>query len=281
MLLYDNPNRDSRLEFLGGNGKRFAFIEDNARLFGLGGWRLWYLPGVGAKAQLIDQGVGGQWPFFAMSDRFLVWSHATHGSVAQLRVLDLSTMDQRVLASAPPEKTQYWFPAIDGSRLVYGTVEPNADYTSDQRHVYYRDISTDQPAARLDVSESASEPAIHGDDVIWKQSDPTLNFLNAGDLIHYSLATQARDWLRMPTLGDLGFSEPTIGNRYVAAWPETDRMLYLADLQAGTFPPILDLGPTNNDPHDAVGHPDLAGDLLAYIYMPARGPLELRWVVLR
>jgi hypothetical protein len=279
-LLYNNPNRDSRLEFIGGYGDRFAFVEDNARVFGVGGWRLWYLPGVGATPQVIDHDVGGQWPFFTMSDRFLVWSHGGE-SAAELRVLDLSTMDQRVLASASPGKMQFWFPHIDGTRLVYGTVEPNTDLTSNLGHIYYRDISSDRPALRLDGSESASEPAIHGDNVVWKESDPTMDLLNAGQLVRYSLATHVTEPLRMPTLGDLGFTEPTIGNRYVAAWPESDRLLYVADLQTGTFPPILDLGPTNDDPHDSVGHPDLAGDLLAYIYGPARGHLELRWVILR
>lgn len=279
-LLYDNPNRDSRLEFIGGSGEKFAFFEDNARLLGTGGWRLWFLPGVDAKAQLVDHGVGSQWPFFAISDRYLVWSHADNDQ-AQLRVLDLATMEQRVLVSESPLTVQFWFPAIDGSRLVYGTVEPNADYTSDQRHVYFRDIATDASAVRLDASESASQPAIHGDTVVWKESDPSMNFLIAGQLVRYSLATGQVSPLPMPTLGTLGFTEPSLGNRYATAWPQSDRLLYLADLETGAFPPILDLGPTNDDPHDSVGHADLAGDLLAYIYGPARGNLELRWVVLK
>jgi hypothetical protein len=58
-------------------------------------------------------------------------------------------------------------------------------------------------------------------------------------------------------------------------------MLYVADLQSGDYPAILDLGATTADPHDAVGHADISGDLLAYIYAPASGDLELRWVLLQ
>jgi hypothetical protein len=58
-------------------------------------------------------------------------------------------------------------------------------------------------------------------------------------------------------------------------------MLYIADLESGAYPAILDLGPTSADTHVAVGHADIAGDLLAYFYAPAGRELELRWVRLR
>lgn len=280
VLLYDNPNRDSRLEFIGGYGGRFAFVEDNIRVFGQGGWKLWYLPRVGAEAKLIDQGVGGQLAFFAMSERFLVWTHGDRDT-SQLRVLELATMRQRILISAPYSTLQFWFPHLDGSHLVYNTDEATPDGASDQCRVWFQDLSTDQPAVRLDATDTASEPAIHGDDVVWKeQTDRTLSFLNAGTLVHYALATRVAQPLAMPTFADLGFTEPTVGDHYATAWPESDRLLYIADLQTGAFPAIADLGPTNDDPHDSVGHPDLAGDLLAYIYGPAKGDLELRWLVL-
>ena len=35
-LLYDNPERDSRLEVVGGDGSRFVFVEYNTRAFGRG-----------------------------------------------------------------------------------------------------------------------------------------------------------------------------------------------------------------------------------------------------
>jgi hypothetical protein len=279
ILLYDNPNRDSRLEFIGGYGDRFAFVEDNVRAFGLGGWKLWYLVGLGGRPQLLDQGGTGQWPFFEMSDGYLVWSHGDENT-SQLRLLDLTTMVQRVLVSEPAVKAQFYFPHIDGSRLVYNTRTLSPD-DSDICEVFFRDLASDAPPVRLDVSDTASEPAIHGDHIVWKETDPTISFLNAGTLVLYSLATRTIEPLRIPTIGTLGFTEPSMGNRYVAAWPQTNRRLYLADLQNGTFPPVLDLGPSKSQNPDYVGHPDLAGDLLAYIFGPAGGDLELRWVVLR
>ena len=282
MLIYDNPNRDSRLEYLDGKESKVAFVEVNSRVFGQGGWKLWYMATLEAKPKLVDAGAGDQLPFFSISDDSLVWS-AVHGKPerSQLLRLDLRSMDQQVLASEPPDHTQFWFPDVDGTRVVYGTVEPQADLSSDQSHVYLLDTSAKGPALRLDNSKSASEPVIQGNDIIWKETDPILNFMNAGSLIHYTLDSQKQEPLALPTFPGLGFVEPSIGDGFATAWPQSDRKMYLADLEAGTYPPILDLGATNDDPHDSVARPDLSGDLLAYVFGPAHGDLELRWVMLR
>jgi hypothetical protein len=281
-LLYDNPNRDSRLEYIDGVGDQVAFMELNDRLFGPGGWKLWYLSGTNPKPVLIDSGAGSQLPFFGISDRYLVWTVITGTpEMGELRSIDLQSRTRRVVVSGRSDQRQVWFPDIDGSRVVYGTVEPSADLSTDERHIYFVDLTGGDPPRRLDQSTSASEPAIHGDDVVWKESDPSLNFLVAGNLVHYSLVTGRQEPLQIPAPTGTGFTDPSIGDRYVVAWPEADRMLYLADLQSGTYPAVLDLGPATSDPHDAVGHGDIAGDLLAYIYAPASGDLELRWVRLR
>jgi hypothetical protein len=280
-LLYDNPNRDSRLEFIGGDGTHLAFIEDNSRVFGRGGWKLWYLSGPGTQPTEIDHGLGGQLPFFAMSGHWLVWT-AVHGQPAQsqLLLLDLTTMRRRVLLSASPARTQYWLPSIDGNRIVFGTVELAADGQSDQRHVYLLNVDTQSAPTRLDNSPSASEPVIHGDDVVWKESDPTLNFLNAGSLVRYSLTTKVTTPIKLPTVAGLGFTDPSIGNRFVAAWAQSLRDIYLLDLRDDTALKIIDLGPMTTDPTDGVARPDVAGDLLTYAYGPATGDLQLRWVIL-
>jgi hypothetical protein len=278
-LIYDNPNRDSRLEYISGYGTKVAFVEFNGRKFGRGKWKLWYEPALGQDPTLVDEGSGEQVPFFALSDTYLVWT-AVHGSPmkSQLLAIDLRTMQRRTLAEAQPDRTQYWFPDIDGHLVVYGTVEPNADFSSDERHVYLLDLDGAGDSVKLDQSTSASEPAIAGDNVVWKQSDPTLNFLNAGSLIHYSIGSGKRELLEIPTPKGLGFTDPSVGTRYATAWSESDRALYLADLETGTYPPVMDLGETSEDPHDAVVRPDIKGNLLAYVFGPAGGDLELRWV---
>ena len=280
-LLYDNPNRDSRLEFVGGEGTHFAFMEYNRRVLGLGGWKLWYLSGPGTQPAEIDHGVGGQLPFFAISGHSLVWT-AVHGQPeqSQLLLIDLTTMHRLVLLSALPTQTQYWFPSIDGNRIVFGTVESAADGQSDQRHIYVLDVGAQAAPTRLDTSTSASEPVIRGEDVVWKESDPTINFLNAGRLVRYSLTTRVTTPITLPTISGLGFTDPSIGNRFVAAWPQSLRDIYLLDLHDNSALKIIDLGPMTTDPTDTVARSDVAGDLLAYVYGPATGDLELRWVIL-
>jgi hypothetical protein len=281
-LLYDNPNRDSRLEYIDGVGDQVAFMERNEGAFGSGRWKLWYLAGTDEEPMLIDSGGGEQLPFFGISTNYLIWTVITgRPEVSELRSINLQTMARRVITTDQASKTQYWFPDVDGSRLVYGTVEPSADLSTDERHVYFVDLDGDGTPRRLDQSTSASEPAIHGDIVVWKESDPEVNFLVAGSLVRYSLLTDQRQPLHLPAPAGTGFTDPSIGPRYVAAWPESDRMLYVADLQTGMYPQILDLGPAATDPHDAVGRADLAGDLLAYLYAPAGADLQLRWVRLR
>lgn len=286
VVLYDNPNRDSRLEVVGGLGERFAFIEINARVFGLGAWRLWYLPAPGATSVLVDRGGGGQLPFFAMSPTTLVWTRADAGSgstaTSTIKSYDLASGRQRTVVSAPARSMQYWFPALDGNHLVFGTVELAADALSDQRHVYLLDLSngTDQPI-RLDSSTSASQPAIRGDTVIWKESDPSLNFLVDGQLVRHSLATSVTEPIALPTAGALGFTFPSIGTNFATAWPQSDRSIYLVDLARRTYPALIDLGSTDEAPHEAVARPHIAGGLLAYVYGPPNGDLELRWAILR
>ena len=281
-LVYDNPNRGSRLEYIDGIGTKFAFMEVNNTEFGPGNWKLWYMREPAVAPALVDEGGGGQLPFFSISEDHVVWT-AVHGqpAMSQLLLLDLRTMEQRLLAEDEPGEVQYWFPDVDGQRIVYGTVEPNEDFTSDERHVYLLDLERQGDPVRLDQGTSASEPTIQGDNIVWKESDPRLNFLVAGSLVHYSIASGSREPLTIPNFEGFGFVEPTVGERYAAAWPESDRMLYIADLETGDYPPIMDLGDTNEDPHDAVAHPDIEGDLLAYKFGPAGGELELHWILLR
>jgi hypothetical protein len=280
-LLYDNPNRDSRLEFIGGEGARIAFIETNLRVLGLGGWKLWYLSGPDTDPIEIDEGVGGQLPFFALSGDRLVWT-AVHGlpEQSQLLLIDLKTMKRRVLLAAAPARTQYWFPSVDGTRVVFGTVELTADGLSDERHVYLLDLDGPGLPMRLDDSPSASQPVIHGEDIVWKESDPSLNFLVAGSLVRFSLTTRQARSLDLPTVSGLGFTDPSIGKRFVTAWAQSLRDVYLFDLRDDSALKIIDLGPMTEDPTDTVARPHAAGDLLAYVYGPSAGDLELRWVML-
>jgi len=280
-LLYDNPNRDSRLELVGGDDRRIVFVEDNVRVFGPGRWKMWYLASPDAEAQLIDEGAGSL-PFFDLSGARLVWTVTTGDPIqSQLWLLDLETMERRLLRSAAADLTQYWFPAIDGHLVVYGTLELTPDGQSEERHIYLLDVEGDDTPRRLDTSGRAAQPDIRGDTVVWKESSLTESHLVGGRLVRYSQTSGEIEPLTLnPRTNRYTF--PSIGNRFVAAWSDSDRALYLADLETGTPLEILDLGPTEEDPHDNVGQiADLVGDLLAYPFGPANGDLELRWILLR
>ncbi len=285
-LLYDNPNRDSRLELVGGEDRRIVFVEDNLRVFGPGGWKMWYLATPGVTPELIDEG-SGSLPFFDLSGARLVWTvMGGEPTESQLWLLDLETMQRRLLLSADAALTQYWFPSIDGNLVVYGTLELAPDGQSEERHIYLLDVDGDMTPRRLDASQAASglgpsEPDIHGDTVVWKESTLQESFVVHGRLVRYSLRTGEMEPLTLDPSGPR-YTFPTIGNRYVAAWSDNDRALYLADLETGTPLKIVDLGLIEEDPYDNVGLiVDLVGDLLAYRYGPANGDLELRWIVLR
>jgi hypothetical protein len=248
----------------------------------MGGWRLWSLAQPGEKPVVVDGGVGGELPFFSISGDSLVWATA-HGKPLQSQLLleDLTSMTRRVLLSDAPGRTQYWFPAIDGDRIVYGTVELSPDGSSDERHVYLLDLGGSAQPRRLDHGTSVSEPVIRGDDVVWKESDPKANFLIPGKLVHYALETGQESPIDLPTIGDLGFTDPTIGNNFVAAWEQSLREVYLYDLRNGSYVKIVDLGPSQSDPEDTAARADISGDLLTYVFGPATGDLELRWILLR
>jgi hypothetical protein len=98
--------------------------------------------------------------------------------------------------------------------------------------------------------------------------------------VQYSLTTKFIKPILLPTVAGLGFTDPSIGNRFAAAWAQSLRDIYLLDLRTDTFLKIIDLGPMVSDPTDTVSRPDVAGDLLSCGYGPATGPLELRWVIL-
>ena len=283
-LIYDNPNRDSRLELVGGDDQRIVFVEDNARLFGSGAWKMWYLATPRARPQLIEEGAG-KLPFFGISGSRLVWTEMG-GQPARsgLWLLDLDTLDRHLLESVDAALGQYWFPSIDGSRIVFGKVERTADGQGEQRHVFLVDLEGDRTPRRLDTNEAdgdgASQPAISGDTVVWKESSLDESHLVGGRLIRYSLSSGESSPLTLDP-SEPRYTFPSIGGRYVAAWSGYDRALYLADLTTGDPAKIMDLGPTEQDPHASVGRiANLRGDLLAYVFGPSEGDLELRWIVL-
>ncbi|MGI8872086.1 MAG: hypothetical protein ACR2KI_05755, partial [Candidatus Limnocylindria bacterium] len=279
--IFVNRNRDSRLMPIALGGGHVAFTELNPRLYGPSGWRLWYVASRGAPAMLLDRsdppgGVEGPIPFAAVDGTRVAWAtfHATPaGRRAEIRMASLPSLAQRVLLSADEQRTEYWFPGLDGARLVFSTVEYNANRTADARHVYLLDLS--QPAGRpmrLDSTGDAAAPAIHGDDVVWKRSN---NELNWGSLVLHSLTTGRDLALDFGDQSQL-LGEPSIGNRYVAAEASDYHTLRLYDLTTRSAI-VVDTWPERGA-EGAFG-PHVAGDLLVFAHGVAEvgGRGELRW----
>lgn len=279
-LVYANPERDSRLEVVGGDGSRFVFMEFNARAFGLGNFKLWYVAAPGQAASVIDEGEAAQLPFFAMSGNRIVWT-AVHGKPerSELRMLDVGSMTTTVLLSSDPASLQYWFPAIDGEHVVVGSVEPTPDYSSDERHIYFLDLAGGGPPTRLDQSKSASEPMIQGDTVIWKESDPAMHMLNSGSIVRYSLRAHTSRPVDFPAaIRGLGYTGPSIGRRFATAWADDFRHLYITNLGTDSIIKVVDYETPDASLSNGASRAEIAGDLLSYVYGTEHGDLELRWV---
>jgi hypothetical protein len=257
-----------------------VFVEYNTRAFGRGVFKLWYISAPGKAALVIDEGDSELLPFFAISGDRLVWT-VVHGEPrrSELRMLDLRSMTTTVLLSADPLKIQYWFPAIDGDHVVVGSIEPSADYTSDARHIYLLDLAGGGPPVQLDHDTSASEPVIHGDTVIWKESDPTMHLLNAGTIVRYSLREKTSRPIELPVAERwLGFTNPSIGRTYATAWPQDFRHLYVSDLRTDRIIDVADSETPGGPLSDGASRAEIAGDLLSYVFGHGNGDLELRWI---
>ena len=279
---FQNPHRDSLLETIAVRNGHYAFVEANRALYGVGGWRVWFLPGAGLKPVAVDtsDGPGGATspvPFLALTDDQLVWTavHKTStGLRYQLRSYSIGSRTTRDLQSSNPARAEYWFPfaSADG-RLVYGTVEHSG--TSDEAfHVYLFDLgATGTTPRRLDDTGRAAMPVISGDTVVWKQTSG--NVFNWGVLVRRSLGQAATTPITFEA--QVGLNYPSVGNRFLAAWGEDDTDFEIFDLAKNT--PLLIERYKPTAPQGVV-RPVVAGDLLIFIRGstdPSRSDLQLCW----
>jgi hypothetical protein len=232
-------------------GDHFSVVEviaqpDDAGRFS---WRLLYGAAPGAAPVVLaseQRSVTslGVVPEVAMDDRRLVMT-VQHGGLEdatwtnELVEIDLSSMARRRLAGADFDATEYWAPALDGSRLVFSTVEYAEDPRNGGRHVYLQDLARPWAPRRLDQDGNASFPVIRGDSVIWKVSDRDFNVRNWGQLHAYSLASRTLRALDFaPLAGSDSHRDPSIGNRFVGAELADTSRLSVFDLQTWSELPL-------------------------------------------
>lgn len=274
-LVFDNPDRDSALPIVVGDGTgRYAFVERNERLYGRGGWTVWYLPAVGVEPILADQSdaESDSVPFLALDQGRLAWGSRHEGpdeSVSRLLLLEPGDTEPAVIAEAHAADTLFGFPALDGDRLVYATAETEDGGAEMEFHVYLRDLSAPEAEPqRLDTAGAATQPLISGDFVVWKVAPD--NAFGWGGLRVHRLSTGEQfdiDPVDMHTDTDLSFNQASIGERFVAAHDPNHNSLYVYDLERREPVLIEDLGEDRNEGEReaVVGRPHLDGDLLAYI----------------
>jgi hypothetical protein len=269
-LLYAGPRSDSSLLPVVASHGWVAFAEHNDASFGIGAWILWLLPPGASEPIELDRTPplnGSPYPLVAIDERHVVWQGIALGPDerrAELIELSLPDLRRRVLFSDDPARFQWWDPALDGDRLVYTEVDyVHGDASSPthpaELHVMLLDLS--DPSAdpvRLDTSGRGAEPAIHGDDVVWKDADDVFNY---GTLVHHSLATGATRTVDTSPQG--GIKSPTVGNRYVAFWGIDDTEFFVLDLRSDRVVPVFRLAPAST-----VGgafRVEVAADLLVWV----------------
>lgn len=276
--IFANPNRDSALLPIAGWGGRYAFVESNPRLYGLNGWRLWYLDHVGATPVLLDASDGpSPLPLLAMTADRLAWG-AFHGpaghATSELLTVTLPDLTKRVVERAPSTKLQYVFPCLLGSELAFGVEDP----VIGAEHVDLLDLATTgAPARQVDTSGDATMPVLTGGSVLWKEG---ANIFSSGQLVRHLLPDGPTTELAFGTWS--GVLYPSAGRRFVTAWGWDTTQFYMLDLttnQAVLLEGFPSTGPLNDV------RPYIAGDLLVWSRgvstLDAQGgptqPLELNW----
>jgi dipeptidyl aminopeptidase/acylaminoacyl peptidase len=279
--IYENPNRSAALLPIAISGDHFAFAESDLEVYGPGNWVLWYLPQIGADPIVVDRtDEGGErkspLPLMSLSDDVLVWQayHQTEDGVrSQLLLFDTNSRERRVLYSDPVDEAQYWYPDLDGDRLVFGKVDYRTPTGQAELHVYLTDIGSEgAEPQQLDSGGRAVTPQINGDTVIWKEAPDVFAW---GQIVAYSLTSGTQRYLDFESQSALNY--PSLGDRYVAAWPADDTQFWIYDLERDE--PVL---VEEHSPDSVRGNtrPDVGGNLMVWAGIVGENDIELRWATL-
>ena len=269
-LIFNNPRRASNLIPVAAGGGYVAFGEENADVYGPKAWVLWLLPPGAEQPIELERnpdGNDGPLPLVAVNDGHVVWQAIGFGPTlerAALVEIALPAMTRRVIESADPQDYQWWDPALDGDTLVYSEVDyVHGDPTSlskpAQLHAMALDLSVSgAEPIRLDTSERATEPAVRGNTVVWKEADNvfawgTLSLVdrNGGSPVVVVTTPQG------------GVKSPSIGNRFVGFWGIDDTEFYLYDRKRDEMAEVFTL-----DPASEIGgafRVEVAGDLVVWV----------------
>lgn len=271
-VVYRNPQRNRGISLPAMDGDHVAFSESGAPQETVITWNLVYVARPQAKPVVLEHArrpmqSPGLIPQPTISGERLVYALQTirgRRATSSLVEIDLRTMERTVLARSDFDEREYWYPSLDGDRLVYGTVEYAHDRTNGERHVYLLDLSARHPRpTRLDTDGEASQPSIYGDSVVWKSAPRSFNANNWGQVVRYSIATGRTE--RLNYLGErtgyfLVF--PRVGPRFVAAEPSDWTKLAVWDLETRTEITVDQLPATGDG---GFLRPSLGRDVFAWV----------------
>lgn len=255
-LVYHNPRLNRGISLPAMDGDHVVFSESGAPDEFIVTWNLVYVAHPGAKAVNLEHArrpmqSPGLVPQPTISGERLVYAvQKIRGrrATSSLVEIDLRSMKRTVLAKNNFDNVEYWYPSLDGNRLVYGTVEYANDKVDGERHVYLLDLGMPgSKPQRLDTDGEASQPSIYGDTVVWKSAPRSFNANNWGQVIRYSISTGKTEWLDY--LGEkTGYflMFPRVGPRFVAAEPSDWTKLAVWDLETGTQITVDELSPTGD-----------------------------------
>jgi hypothetical protein len=286
--LYRSQDPNSVIAGIAALGQTLAFVEVAEDAAGDPSWTLKLVRDgadpITADSNDLPPGVPGILPLIALGDEHVVWATTHAGGASDTRQCELLSMtldDARraTIASSSCDQTEYWYPDLEGSRLVYGTVEYQSD-GSDDRHVYLVELgSSDAEPERLDDDGEASMPVLADTHVYWKTARRQFSMLNWGTLEVHSLEDG--------TTGAVGFNaddpdaliRPSVGDRYVAAELFDSTVVAVFDVvNAETL--IIE----QSDPSGSAvfAGPRISGDLLVWLYSSdfTGANREIHWALL-
>jgi hypothetical protein len=283
-LIWRNPERDRSLVKIAGEGDVIGFADLNITP-GVRSWRMWLMPAVDADPILLDEYPGGvivpgAVPSFAVDEGRIVWTAFDEGPtepVSEMWVAEGPDWKPRRLMTEIADDVELWLPSLFEDRVAFVRVTFSEDRATNVREILVIDLARpDDPPLRMDADETASNPLIDEHGVTWKETDPGFSMFNGGRLNRFEFETGEVIPIRMGT-DEVNY--PSVGDRYVTAWPVDISQFYVYDLELGRTEAIARYPRTGPE---GVVRPSLRGDLLVwqYVNLDRDGPPELRWAYL-
>ena len=282
-LVFTSPRRDALITSVVASPAGYAFVEQSKSAFGVGGWRVWYLEGLGAEPVELARGVSGVAavpPVIAMDDARVAWTAFDEPSrgnlVSRLGVAELANIEHpRTLLERSFAEAQIWDLRLNGDEVWYAKIDPGSDPTAAGPEYGLETLDLADPHTSPVPFRPAGhefDPAVNDDFVVWKANERGDAALNWGTLQVLDRRANA-----VTTIPVEHANRPTLGSRYVAFDEITHSQLTVYDLRTGR---VVDLTPAGSS--QTYGGETLSGNLLTFSATQADGSGKPRigWAIL-